>query len=250
VSYLDPSRAQVFGGYAEDYERLRPGYPDDAVNWLVPLGATRVADVGAGTGKLTSALLARGLQVAAIEPDAEMLAVLTRLHPRAEPYRSGADALPLGPASVDAVFAAQAWHWFPHQQAAEEVRRVLRPGGWLGLIWNIEEPREAWQVELSRLDPDTRGGEVGVHRESGGKAAVTGLPEDELEVARFPWTCATTAVKLRARLATHSAYVVMDAQRREYLLDAATAVVAAEAARLGTEVVPLSMASYCIRWRP
>jgi len=250
MTSLDPLRSLVFGANAEAYERARPGYPDAAVDWLLPRSATRVADVGAGTGKLTGALLARGVEVVAVEPDAGMLAVLTRLHPKTEAHLGGADALPLTSLSVDAVFAAQAWHWFPHQRAVAEVRRVLRPGGWLGLVWNVEEPREPWQVELSRLDPDTGGGDVDVHRKAGGKAAVSGLPEAQVEVAMFPWSLATTAAALRARLATHSAYAVMAAPERENLLDAAARVVDAEAARRGTDRVPLSMAAYCARWRP
>lgn len=82
MTSLDPSRARVFGANAGAYEGARPGYPDAAVDWLLPRSATRVADVGAGTGKLTGALLARGVEVVAVEPDAGMLAVLTRLHPR------------------------------------------------------------------------------------------------------------------------------------------------------------------------
>jgi len=250
MTSLDPLRARVFGANAEAYEGARPGYPSAAVDWLLPRSATRVADVGAGTGKLTGALLARGVEVVAVEPDAGMLAVLTRLHPKTESHLGGADALPLASRSVDAVFAAQAWHWFPYQQAVAEVRRVLRPGGWLGLVWNVEEPREPWQVELSRLDPDTGGGDVDVHRKAGGKAAISGLPEEQVEVARFPWSLATTAAALRARLATHSAYAVMAVPEREYLLDTAARVVDAEAARRGTDTVPLSMAAHCARWRP
>ena len=115
VSYLDPERARVFGAFAEDYERWRPGYPSEAVDWLVPPQATRVVDAGAGTGKLTGLLLARGLQVVAVEPDAGMLAVLARVHPDAGVHLSGADQLLVGDASVDAVLVAQAWHWFPHE---------------------------------------------------------------------------------------------------------------------------------------
>lgn len=246
VTGLDPQRALVFGAHAEDYERWRPGYPDAAVDWLVPPDATRVADVGAGTGKLTGPLLARGLRVAAVEPDAGMLAVLTRLHPDAEPHLAGAQALPLPDARVDAVLVAQAWHWFPHEQAVAEVVRVLRPGGWLGLLWNGPDPREPWELALARLDPDSGGRDFTARQ----KVDVGGLPSTELETATFPWIWEISAAHLRARLATHSALVVMDADERERRLDASAAVVAAEAERRGTATVPLSQAAACVRWRP
>lgn len=103
MSSLDPRRATAFGRYARDYDRWRPAYPDAAVDWLLPSAATRVADVGAGTGKLTGMLVARGLQVDAVEPDGDMLAVLQERWPQVRPHRAGADALPLDDASVDAV---------------------------------------------------------------------------------------------------------------------------------------------------
>ncbi|MBA2774343.1 MAG: class I SAM-dependent methyltransferase, partial [Nocardioidaceae bacterium] len=68
------SRALTFGQMAEEYDRWRPGYPDAAVDWLAPPAPGRVADVGAGTGRLTSLLLSRGLTVEAVEPDPRMRA--------------------------------------------------------------------------------------------------------------------------------------------------------------------------------
>src|SRR5690349_1015015 len=73
---LDLTRALTFGSMAEAYDRWRPTYPDVAVDWLAPTAPGYVADVGAGTGQLTGALLARGLSVAAVEPDPKMMAVL------------------------------------------------------------------------------------------------------------------------------------------------------------------------------
>jgi len=155
VTSLDPRRARVFGNFAQDYDRWRPGYPLEAIDWLVPPSAARIADVGAGTGKLTGLLLGRGLQVVAVEPDADMLAVLAANFPGVKAEQAGAENLPLDDASVDAVLVGQAWHWFNHELALAEARRVVRPGGWLGLIGNTAFPRTAWQLELARLDPDS-----------------------------------------------------------------------------------------------
>jgi SAM-dependent methyltransferase len=152
---LDSRRARVFGATAEQYERTRPGYPREAVDWVVPPDARRVADVGAGTGKLTGMLIERGLAADAVEPDPAMLAVLTRQHPTAQAVLAGAEALALPDSSVDAVLVAQAWHWFPHQAAVAEARRVLRPGGWLGLLWNVDTATESWQRALEALSPDS-----------------------------------------------------------------------------------------------
>lgn len=246
MSDLDLRRARVFGAYAEDYERWRPCYPDAAVDWLVASAARRVADVGAGTGKLTRALLARGLQVAAVEPDPDMLAVLTRLHPGAEPHLGAAHALPLPDASVDAVLVADAWHWFPHDQAVAEVRRVLRPGGWLGLVFNGPDPRTSWELELTSLDPDRAAHDCGGDRQ----LYVPGLPADQLQAATFPWTRSISASDLRASLAMHSAFAMMEAAERERRLDAAAAVVAAEAERQNAPAVPLGQLARCVRWQP
>jgi SAM-dependent methyltransferase len=246
VADVDQQRARVFGGLAAEYARWRPSYPDAAVDWLLPAGATRVVDLGAGTGKLTGLLLARGLRVDAVEPDPEMLVVLARLHPAATAHQAGADALPVPDASVDAVLVGQAWHWFPKEQAVAEVRRVLRPGGQLGLVWNAYEPREQWERDFVAADPDS----TGEDDEWGEHPSIPGLPEGVPEGAVFRWTEQLTAAALRARMSTHSAYAIMDPAERERRLDAGAGLLAAEAARLGTDTVGVHYAAYCARWRP
>lgn len=246
---VDPRRALTFGARAEEYERWRPSYPVEAVAWLLPPGAVTVADLGAGTGKLTARLLALGLEVAAVEPDPAMLAVLRREHPAAVPLLAGAGGLPIPDASVDAVLAGQAWHWFPHEQAVAEVRRVLRPGGWLGLVWNGPDPRDVWEYDLARLDPDTAGRDF--HAEPADNPfEVDGLAPDELEWATFPWRREIDGPRLAGRLRTHSAFAVLPAGERERLIDAMVAVVTAELARRGTATLPLRQRTHCVRWRP
>src|ERR1700753_2775966 len=145
------AHATSFGGAAAAYERGRPPYPPEALDWLLPPGARRVLDLGAGTGKLTRELVARGLDVVAVEPLEGMRAELSRVLP-GTPVRAGsAEEIPLPDGAVDTVLAAQAWHWVTPERAAPEVARVLRPGGTLGLVWNERDEREPWVSRLHQI---------------------------------------------------------------------------------------------------
>jgi SAM-dependent methyltransferase len=143
--------ARGFDTSGERYERGRPDYPDEAIERLLrALGnPEQVVDVGAGTGKLTRPLLARGLEVVAVEPAAAMREVLTRTG--AEIHDARADELPLEDGSVDAVVAGQAFHWFATSEALAEFARVLTPAGRLGLIWNRRDLTQPIQRELGAL---------------------------------------------------------------------------------------------------
>ncbi len=145
------TRARSFGAAAEIYERARPDYPAAAVDWLVPAGAHEVLDLGAGTGKLTRALVERGLEVIAVEPLPEMRASLAAALPEVRAVAGTAEEIPLPDASVDAITVAQAWHWVDPERATAEAARVLRPGGTLGLIWNRRDERIDWVAALSEV---------------------------------------------------------------------------------------------------
>jgi SAM-dependent methyltransferase len=158
VSELQHPDARTFEEVAELYERVRPSYPDDAVTWLVDqlaIDATStVADLGAGTGKLTRALVPRVARVIAVEPGPEMLAQLRRAVPEAEAILAAAEAIPLGDDAVDAVVCGQSFHWFRTDEALREIARVLRGGRGLGLIWNMRDPDDRLQKEITALlDP-------------------------------------------------------------------------------------------------
>jgi SAM-dependent methyltransferase len=149
-----PSRDQLalsFGQVAGAYEQGRPGYPSEAVQWLLPAGPVVVADVGAGTGKLSSVLAGAGHTVIAIEPDEGMLTALARLHPGLESRLGNGERLPLPDQSVDAITYGQAWHWVDVEAASAEAARVLRPGGVLGLVWNIRDEHVPWVRRLSEI---------------------------------------------------------------------------------------------------
>ncbi|MCX6459310.1 MAG: class I SAM-dependent methyltransferase [Actinobacteria bacterium] len=147
-------RQLSFGASADAYRRFRPTYPSQAIDWVIAAATTpvsHVADVGAGTGALTEQLIQRGLRVDAVEPDAGMLETLTSSLPGVTAHQAPAEHLPLDAASVDAVFVAQAWHWLDHPVAADEFARVVRPGGVLGLLWNLRYLEADWMRDLAQL---------------------------------------------------------------------------------------------------
>jgi SAM-dependent methyltransferase len=141
------ARARSFGSAAEAYVRGRPSYPEDAVRFVLPWVPCAVVDVGAGTGKLTEVLVRLGCQVVAVEPDDEMRVRIEGAEPRA----GVAEALPLADRSADAVVAGQASHWFEITHFLDEALRVLRPGGTVGLLRNVQDDRVEWVAELAEL---------------------------------------------------------------------------------------------------
>jgi SAM-dependent methyltransferase len=151
VTLSRQERSLSFGSEAAAYERGRPSYPPEAIDWLLPDGAHDVLDLGAGTGKLTTRLVERGLDVVAVDPIAEMLEMLRGSLPGTLALLGTAEGIPLADNSVDAVLVAQAWHWFDPARAIPEVARVLRPGGRLGLLWNTRDERLGWVRELGRI---------------------------------------------------------------------------------------------------
>ena len=149
------ARSRSFESVAADYERHRPEYPEEALRWAVEQfglePGAHVLDVGAGTGKLTRGLVALGYDVVAVEPGASMLNQLRTAVPEAEALEGPAEAIPLPDESVEAAFAAQAYHWFDRDRALPELHRVLGPGGGLALLWNWWDERDPLQLELGEL---------------------------------------------------------------------------------------------------
>jgi SAM-dependent methyltransferase len=145
------TRARSFGAVAEAYDKGRPGYPADAVSWLVGDRPQTVLELGAGTGKLTQELVRQGHDVHATDPDPEMLRMLRMRCPDVRTSIATAEAVPVPDRSVDVVVAAQAFHWFDPEQALPEIARVLRPGGRLALVWNERDERIPWVRRLGRV---------------------------------------------------------------------------------------------------
>jgi len=140
---MPEAAARGFAKEAQAYARGRPEYPVAVDRWLresLQLDATRtVIDLGAGTGKFTRRLLATGANIIAVEPVHEMLTQLTRILPNIAARSGTAENIPINDGAVDAVVCAQSFHWFATKAALTEIRRVLRPGGFLGLIWNLRD---------------------------------------------------------------------------------------------------------------
>ncbi|POA47011.1 SAM-dependent methyltransferase [Pseudomonas sp. MPR-ANC1] len=140
---------------ADTYVKGRPDYPPQVSDWLATTlnldGHKTVIDLGAGTGKFTGRLAATGAQVIAVEPVAQMLEKLSEAWPQVLAVSGTATDLPLPDASVDAVVCAQAFHWFASAEALTEIARVLKPGGKLGLIWNLRDPQASWVPKLDAI---------------------------------------------------------------------------------------------------
>jgi SAM-dependent methyltransferase len=147
--------AEGFAAGAGSYAKGRPHYPPGVAEWLrddLGLGAGTVAlDLGSGTGKFLPHLCATGASVIAVEPVAQMIDRLKAQNPEVEARQGTAERIPLTDAAVDAVVCAQSFHWFATPEALAEIARVLKPGGRLGLIWNVRDERVGWVAALSRI---------------------------------------------------------------------------------------------------
>jgi SAM-dependent methyltransferase len=143
--------ALSFGANAADYDRLRPGYPAAALDWAVAGADVRTAlDLGAGTGLLTKSLVDRGFDVIAIDPDDQMRAVLASRLPGVTVRAGYAEDIPQSTASVDVVFVGQAFHWFTRPAADHEIARVLRPGGIVTVLTNVNPDDANFEDMLHR----------------------------------------------------------------------------------------------------
>jgi ubiquinone/menaquinone biosynthesis C-methylase UbiE len=212
VSDKRSEQAASFDRAAEVYERARPEYPAEAVDWLLPAGAHTVLDLGAGTGKLTRALVARGLTVFAVDPSPKMLDQLRGALPAATVSVGTAEDIPLGDASMDAVVVGQAWHWVDQDAALPSVARVLKPGGTLGLVWNIRDDRVPWVRRLTKVMHPAEGEifmETG-HIERG--------PFGEIESASFDWSRDFTRDDLLDLVRSRSYFITAPAEEQASIL--------------------------------
>jgi SAM-dependent methyltransferase len=145
------ARRTSFGDEADAYARGRPSYPDEAIGWILPPDARTVLDLAAGTGRLTEVLLARGLDVIAVEP---LDAMRAHIPGAATALAGTAEQIPVDDASVDCVVVGQAFHWFDAPAAMAEIARVLRPGGTIGLLWNLCDDADPLTMRICEIVGD------------------------------------------------------------------------------------------------
>ncbi len=220
--------AASFGRVADAYDRGRPPYPPAALAWLTAeldvTPASTVLDLAAGTGKLTDALLPLAGRVIAVEPLAEMRRVLTTRRPEAEVLAGRAEGIPLADGSGDAVFVAAAFHWFDAEVALDEIHRVLRPGGGLGLLWNRPEwEGEPWYPAFTAMLDRAREEQEAPNRYIAGEwraALERSSAYGPVRKREFRHVHSVTRDGFLARVASWSVFAVLPDAEREELLGA------------------------------
>jgi MOSC domain-containing protein YiiM/SAM-dependent methyltransferase len=240
---IHESAAKGFSAAADAYERGRPNYAPEAVATLVrELGigpGTRVLDLAAGTGKLTRQLVGTGAEIVAVEPVEEMRAKLVAAVPSAEALDGTAERIPIPNHSVDAVVVAQAFHWFDGIRALSEIRRVLAPGGRLGIVWQSRDPIRPW---IDRLNEIIDGAASGQPRYRGdawrATFEVTAL-FDPLQSASFPHVQRGDVETMVDRVASISYVASLPDERRSEVLSAVRDLLATDPDTAGAEVIEL-----------
>jgi SAM-dependent methyltransferase len=209
-------RASSFGPAAALYDRVRPTYPAAAVDWaLGPLGPGRwrIVDLGAGTGIMTRLLLSLGHETIAVEPDDQMRQRLSETTD-ARALAGSAESMPLPDASTDGAIAAQAYHWFDHDQAHIELARAIRPRGVFAAVWNERDETVDWVVEYSRIvegdrSPEGRGADT-----SGNVVTSYGENFGPVESEVFRHTVSHTPDSLVSLLKSRSYFLTAPPQRQ------------------------------------
>lgn len=215
----EPDREQLaatFDTAAELYDSVRPSFAEAAVDWVLPEAPGPVLDLAAGTGKLTASLVARGLDVVAVDPAPNMLAVLRRRLPTVDARVGRAEQIPLPDASVGTVLVGAAFHWFTRPMAEQEIARVLRPGGRLGLL-GYRRTSDSWVAEVF----DDALHSCGVQAEEYSREEV--IPDARWfgppERAQFAHTQTLGAEQIADLLGSRSYVIALPAAERAALLD-------------------------------
>ena len=251
---IHESAAQGFTAGADAYERGRPEYSREAVERLIAELAigpgSRVLDLAAGTGKLTRQFVGTGAELVAVEPVAEMRARLQALLPDLEAMEGTAEAIPLPNHSVDAVVVGQAFHWFDGIRAVSEIRRVLKPDGALGLIWQARELSRPW---IERLDAIIDRADDGhprfrtmAWREVFDRTALMA----PLESATFRTVQRASPETIVDRVASISYIAALSEGRRAAVLDEVRDLLATDPDTAGAEVVELPYTAHVYWTRP
>ena len=209
--------ALTFGKAAEDYERGRPGYPAEALDWIFSRlrtgsGTIDAVDIGAGTGKFTRALAARNIRLTAVEPDDVMRQTLSANLPAVRAFAGTAESIPAPADSFDLATLAQAWHWVDSDAASVEVARVLCPGGLLALVWNIRDESVDWVARLGEVIGSSAA------EEFDNVNPPIGEPLHREAYAEFRWNASISREEIFAMVTSRSYIIaVSDDDRRDVL---------------------------------
>jgi len=218
MASLQPG-ALGFDSGARAYERSRPSYPREAVDWLaaaLEIGrSSRVVDLGAGTGKFTRLL---PVPAVAVEPIEGMRRQFVSAVPGVPVIAGVAEAIPLADESVDAVTVAQAFHWFDTDKSLAEIRRVLRPRGRLGLVWNRRDESVPWVARLRDLLEPYEGLTPREWRRRWMRPEWTETGFTELEEGEFAYQQELDAEGLCGRVASVSFIAALEESERAQLL--------------------------------
>lgn len=237
--------AHTFGSAATEYDRLRASAPEAAVDWLVGTGIRNAVELGAGTGIFSRKLARRIPELYPVEPDDRMREVLAKSSPDLSPLAGSAEKIPVPDHSVDAVFSADAWHWFDPATACREIARVLRPGGRLAVSWNTRDGSVPWMEDLfAVLD--------GVHHPLRQPGVFT-LPENTSFTRPqrhvVTWTRPMSPQDLVALLGTYSAVLAMSESDRARLYDSSYEYIDKHPDLSGRELIDVPFRTICWRTR-
>lgn len=235
------SYARSFLDAGEEYERYRPGFPAAAVELFLSGPVDAILDLGAGTGKLTRELTGFADEVIAVDPSEPMLDQLRRVTPTADVRVGTAERIPVADGGVDVVTVAQAFHWFDEEVASAEIRRVLRPGGTLALLWNTPDATCAWDVACGRIAHPAREGGV---PDQSGDPAIDDLPGFEpVRSAWVRWSEDLAREDYLHRWETVSAMLIATESERSERLERMEAVLDAAPDTAGRDILHLPVAT-------
>jgi SAM-dependent methyltransferase len=229
TSHSDRTRAESFGGVAEQYGRYRPSYPDALIADLLALNPEWTLDVACGTGKVAVPLLACGLAVLGVEVDPQMAEVARRhgIIVEIAAFETWDDR----DRRFDLITCGQGWHWIDPDAGPKKAARVLNPGGTLALFWNhgevggpVRSALDAVYAERApQLNRDMRSQKHDDDKffESLKKSGLFASVHPE----QYAWSATLSADEWIARLATHSDHITLAEDQRQPLLEAVRAAI-------------------------
>jgi SAM-dependent methyltransferase len=252
VTVTTHDAARGFDVAADAYDRVRPDYPDDAVDLVaraLGLGpGRRLLDLGAGTGRFSRVAALRGATVVAIEPSEAMVRLAAGVA-GVLPVRAVAEALPVRRHGADGACAASAFHWFDGRRALGELHEALRRGGRLALLWNHRDDRVDWVARLSEI-VNRHEGAAPRYRKGDWRAAFDHARDlfRPLEQARFRHVHALPPADVVERIASVSFIAVLPPADRREVLDEVRQLLASHPDVAGRDELPLAYLTDVFLW--